>query len=212
VPSSLLAQWRAAEERLYPMVMVIPESYERVVRLVGETTVELQLACRDTATLVEEAPKVADRVRRLVADSGYGGQLDFALIGAAACLMRFRQLETETRREQRIRHIAAAVEGGEEWVVLERGTAPTTWPPLPSSTVEMHLASGRAMEHGVTMDEVTGAARFALAEVALDPATGERVAGEGSEGSEDESPEEFGDLQEWRAAIANRRCQIELRH
>jgi hypothetical protein len=205
VPASLLAEWRMAEERLYPMVMVIPESYERVVRLVGETSVELQLSCRDITALVEEAPRVADRVRRLAVESGYHEQLDFALIGAAACLMRLRQLEVETRRQQRIRLIAAAAEAGQGWVVLEHGTPPTTWPPLPSTTVEMHLASGRALEQSITMDEATGAPRFGLAEVPLDPATGELAPGEVSD-------EEFGDLHEWRAAIAWRRQEIELRH
>jgi hypothetical protein len=205
VPAALLAEWRAAEDRLYPMIMVIPESYERVVRLVGETTVELQLACGDLASLVDEAPRVADRVRRLADESLLGDKLDFALIGAAACLMRYRQLEAEMRREQRIRDIAAAAQAGATWVVLEEGSPPTTWPPMPSTTVEMHLASGRSLEQTIAVDSATGAPQFLLAEVLLDPRTGEPQPGDVAE-------EEFADLKEWRSAIAARRDKIEAGH
>jgi hypothetical protein len=205
VPPALLAEWRSAEDRLYPMIMVRPESYERVVRLVGETTVELQLACQDLASLVEESPRVADRVRRLADESVLGGHLDFALIGAAACLMRYRQLEAEMHREQRIRQIAAAVASGATWVVLERGAPPTSWPPMPTTTLEMHLASGWALEQTINIDGATGAPQFVLTEVELDPATGERQRGDLSE-------EEFDDLNEWRVAIDERRHKIESGH
>jgi hypothetical protein len=200
-----LAEWRLAEERLYPMVMVIPESYERVVRLVGATTVELQLTCPDLAALVAESSRVADRVRRLAAERGIAEDLDFALIGSAACLMRYRQIEAETHREQRIRLIATAVAADQRWVVLVQGVAPTSWPPLPSTTLEMHLASGRALEMTIAVDESSGAPRFGLAEVALVPATGERGPAEVTE-------QAFSDLHEWRAAIADRRREIELGH
>jgi hypothetical protein len=205
VPAGLLAEWRTAEDRLYPMIMVRPESYERVVRLVGETTVELQLACNDLASLVDEAPRVADRVRRLADESVVGGHLDFALIGAAACLMRYRQLEAEMHREQRIRQIAAAVASGATWVVLERGAPPTSWPPMPTTTLEMHLPSGWALEQTINVDGATGAPQFVVTEVELDPATGERQPGDVVE-------EEFDDLNQWRAAIVERRNQIESRH
>lgn len=201
----MLAQWRTAEDRLYPMVMVVPEGYERVVRLVGEATVELQLACRDLASLVDEAPRVPERVRRLADQAGLGDSLDFGMIGAAACLMRYRQLDAEARREQRIRKIAAAAGSGATWVVLAEGTPPTTWPPLPSTTLEMHLASGLALEQTITINAGTGDATFGLAEVPLDAETGERRSGEVSE-------TEFAELDQWREAVAQRRRDIELGH
>lgn len=205
----MLAAWRAAEERLYPMIMVVPEAYERVVRLVGEATVELQLACPDLASLVAASPGVADDVRRLAAANGFGEGLDFPLIAASACLMRYRQLEADTHRDQRRRLIAGAVEAGDDWVTLAQGTPPTTWPPMPSSTVEMHLASGRALEQTTTIDEATGAAHFALSEIPLDPSTGERGRDEPDESA---GREEFDDLSAWRAAIAARREMIERSH
>jgi hypothetical protein len=144
-------------------------------------------------------------VRRRAHESGIGDNLDFALIGSAVCLMRYRQIQTETARDQRIRQIAAAVEADATWVVLEEGAPPTSWPPLPSTTIEMHLESGRALEMVITMDESTGAPRFGLIEVQLDPETGQRGPGEISE-------QGFSDLRQWRAAIANRRLEIESGH
>ncbi len=209
VAPELLAQWRSAEDRLYPMVMVIPENYERVVRLVGATTVELQLACPDLTALIDEAPRVAERVRRLAHESGSGDNLEFPLIASAACLMRYRQIQAETSRDQRIRQIAAAADAGDSWVVLEQGAPPTTWPPLPSTTVEMHLPSGRALEMSITMDEATGAPRFGLTEVLRDPGTGQSRAGEVAE---QVSEQVFADLHQWRGAIADRRHEIDSGH
>jgi hypothetical protein len=201
----LLAAWRAAEDRLYPMVMVVPENYERVVRLVGATTVELQLACSDLASLVDEAPRVADRVRRLATEAGMGDALEFELIASAACLLRYRQIQSQTHRQQRIRLIEEASATGKTWVTLEQGSAPTSWPPLPSTTVEMHLPTGRALELTTSMDESTGAARFRITEVSLDPGSGEPGPGPVTE-------EAYADLHEWQAAIAARRLEIESGH
>ena len=205
MPAALLAEWRSAEDRLYPMVMVIPESYERVVRLVGATTVELQLACADVGSLVAEAPDVAERVRRLANESGTADRLDLPLIAAASCLMRYRQLAAETSRDQRRRRIADARESGSTWVTLQEGTPPSSWPPMPSATVEMHLASGQALEEMTTIDSSSGEAHFVLAEMQLDPETGELS-------SRREAEEEFDDRHQWQAAIAERRQMIEGSH
>jgi hypothetical protein len=205
VPAALLTEWRTAEDRLYPMVMVIPESYERVVRLVGATTVELQLACPDVGSLVAAAPDVAERVRRLAIESGTADRLDLPLIAAAACLMRYRQLEAETNRDQRRRRIADARASGSTWVTLDEGAPPSTWPPMPSATVEMHLGTGRALEEMITIDSASGAAHFVLAEMQLDAETGEL-------NSRREAEEEFDDRNQWRAAIAERRQRIEGSH
>jgi len=191
------------------MIMVIPEAYERVVRLVGEVTVELQLTCGDLPSLVAAAPAVADDVRRLAAANGFGEELDFPLIAASACLMRYRQLEADTHRDQRRRLIAGAVEAGREWVTLTQATAPTIWPPMPSATLEMHLPSGRALEQTTSVNLMTGAPRFGLAEIQLDPETGER---QGGEADDPARSEEFENLQSWRSAVAARRQMIEQSH
>jgi hypothetical protein len=203
-PAALLAEWRAAEERLYPVVMVIPEAYERVVRLVGETTVELQLSTPDVASLVRAAPGVADRVRQLAEARGYADNLDFPLIAGAACLMRYRQLEAESGRDQRRRLIEGAVAAGESWVTLAEGRPPTTFPPMPSTTLEMHVASGRALGQTIAMDDTTGAPRFVLAELQLDRTTGELT----DDAVVDET---FSDRHAWQAATASKRESIEGR-
>ena len=204
----LLRQWRTAEERLYPMVMVLPEGYERVVRLVGEATVELQLTCPDVASLVAAAPAVPGLVKRLADQQGFGDGLDLPLIAAAACLMRYRLLAVEIARQQRIDRIAAAVESGATWVVLDEGGPLTAWPPLPSTTVEMHLASGRALEQSIELDPASGAPAYTVSEVALDARTGSPLADQPSVAP----VSGIDNADDWRAAIARRRRLIEEEH
>jgi hypothetical protein len=76
---------------------------------------------------------------------------------------------------------------------------------MPSATVEMHLATGRALEEMITIDSASGAAHFVLAEMQLDPGTGELS-------SRREAEEEFDDRNQWRAAIAERRQRIAGNH
>jgi hypothetical protein len=90
-------------------------------------------------------------------------------------------------------------------LTLQQGAPPSSWPPMPSATVEMHLASGRALEEMTTIDSSSGAAHFVVAEMQLDPETGEL-------NSRREAEEEFDDLHQWRAAIAERRQMIEGSH
>jgi hypothetical protein len=80
---------------------------------------------------------------------------------------------------------------------------------MPTATVEMHLASGRALQQTTSIDPTTGAARFGLAEIPLDRESGSLITAdtEGRTGGE-----EFDDLRAWRAAIAARRQIIEDSH
>jgi hypothetical protein len=65
VSREMLGRWFRAEERLYPVAMVLPERYETVVRLVGRVTEQLRQSCPDIPSLVasdEEALEIATRV------------------------------------------------------------------------------------------------------------------------------------------------------
>ncbi|HEV3497320.1 MAG TPA: hypothetical protein VHA34_13320, partial [Actinomycetes bacterium] len=54
IPPQLLSDWKAAEERLYPVVMVRPDLYERSIRLVRVVADELA-ACLDGLAFVHSA-------------------------------------------------------------------------------------------------------------------------------------------------------------
>jgi hypothetical protein len=123
--------------------------------------------------------------------------LDVNLIAGAACLMRYRQLAATAARQRRIDRIAGAAAANEMWVIVEEGPPPTSWPPLPAPTVEMHIPSGRALQQIVEVDLETGHPRFALGELTLDPNTGD------PDPEETASPlEYFGNVNDWREAIA----------
>ncbi len=164
VPPQLLSDWRTAEERLYPVVMVRPDLYERAVRMV-----------------------------RVVAD-----ELAFS--------MRYRELAGAAARAERLGRIRAAAEAGEAWVRVEEIGSRETAGMAPWSWVEMHVGSGAGLRQTLEADQTTGAPRYTLEVVPLDPATGDRLPTPDDVVVVEES---FDDPTEWMAAVEAKRAQIE---
>ena len=93
VPNDMLFRWFQAEERLYPVAMVMPERYEAVVRLVGRVAEQLRASCPDLPSLVAADGEAVDMARRLADfDPTTMADLDLPLIGGAACSIRYREL------------------------------------------------------------------------------------------------------------------------
>lgn len=95
VPADVLFRWFQAEERLYPVAMVMPERYEAVVRLVGRVSEQLRATCPDLATLVQtdRDGEVAEMTKRLmISDPMMASDLDVGLVAGAACSIRYREL------------------------------------------------------------------------------------------------------------------------
>jgi hypothetical protein len=93
VPRALLARWFQAEERLYPVAMVLPERYETVVRLVGRVTEQLRASCPDLASLVAADGEALETARRVASfDPATAADIDLSLIAGAACSIRYREL------------------------------------------------------------------------------------------------------------------------
>jgi len=93
VPPELLAKWFRAEERLYPVAMVMPERYETVVRLVGRVTEQLRASCADLPALVAadaDAQGMAERVASF--DPATSDDIDLDMIAGAAFSIRYREL------------------------------------------------------------------------------------------------------------------------
>ena len=86
-----VARWRAAEGRLYPLVMVDPDLYEAAVSLVREAAQVLRRECGtvveltdvDAAGVLAQCPAAAR-----MASSGFDPRTAFD----AACAGRFREL------------------------------------------------------------------------------------------------------------------------
>ena len=93
VPGDVLYRWFRAEERLYPVAMVMPERYQAAVRLVGRLAEQLRASCTDMPSLVAVDPEVPEMAQRLVSfDPEMVEDLDLSLVAGAACSIRYREL------------------------------------------------------------------------------------------------------------------------
>jgi hypothetical protein len=206
VPPQLLSDWKAAEERLYPVVMVRPDLYERAVRMVRVVVDEL-VGCLDLAGLVKAWGGAAEIVHRAATEAGLDlDGLDAGLIAGAGFSMRYRQLAGAFARAERLGRIRAAGEAGEAWVRVEEIGSKETAGMVPWIWMEMHVPSGAGLRQTLEADPMTGAPRYSLEVVPLDPATGDPLPTPDDVVVVEES---FDDPTEWMAAVEAKRAKIE---
>ncbi len=206
VPAALLSDWKSAEERLYPVVMVRPDLYERSVRMVRAAVDELA-GCLDVPALVDAWGRAAEIVHRAATESGFDLEgLDAGLIAGAAFSMRYRELAVAASRSERLQRIRDAADAGEPWVRVEEIGSRETAGMVPWTWVEMHVPSGAGLRQTLEADPMTGAPRYSLEVVPLDPGTGDRLPVPADLVGIEES---FTDPTEWMAAVEAKRAQIE---
>jgi hypothetical protein len=205
VPPQLLSDWKSAEERLYPVVMVRPDLYERSIRMVRATADELA-GCLDVGALVNAWGGAAEIVHRAATEAGFDLEgLDAGLIAGAAFSMKYRELAAAASRAERLQRIRTADEAGEPWVRVEEIGSKETAGMVPWTWVEMHVPTGAGLRQTLEADPMTGAPLYSLEVVPLDPATGDRL----PVPPDVVSVEEFNDPTEWMAAVETKRTQIE---
>jgi hypothetical protein len=205
VPPQLLSDWKSAEERLYPVVMVRPDLYERSIRMVRATADELA-GCLDVGALVNAWGGAAEIVHRAATEAGFDLEgLDAGLIAGAAFSMKYRELAAAASRAERLQRIRIAAEAGEPWVRVEEIGSEETAGMVPWTWVEMHVPTGAGLRQTLEADPMTGAPLYSLEVVPLDPATGDRL----PVPPDVVSVEEFNDPTEWMAAVEAKRGQIE---
>jgi hypothetical protein len=206
VPPQLLSDWKAAEERLYPVVMVRPDLYERAVRMVRVVADELA-GCLDLPGLVAAWGGAAEIVHRGAGEAGLDlDGLDAGLIAGAGFSIRYRELAGAAARAERLGRIRAAAEAGEAWVRVEEIGSRETAGMVPWSWIEMHVPSGAGLRQTLEADPTTGAPRYSLEVVPLDPATGDRLPTPDDVVVVEES---FNDPTEWMTAVEAKRAQID---
>jgi hypothetical protein len=165
-----VSHWRAAENRLYPVVMVRPDLYEQSLRLVRAVADELRSAhsAEDLLQMYDHAGEIAAGVIRREELPTEG--IDLGLVAGAAFSVRYRELLEEMNREEAIRRIREARERGAEWVVLYE-TGGVGAPPY--RRLEMKLPDGTGLHAFVEMDPETGGPLFGVETLQLDPQTGD---------------------------------------
>jgi hypothetical protein len=208
IPPQLLSDWKAAEERLYPVVMVRPDLYERSVRMVRVVVDELA-GCLDLTALASAWGGAAEIVHRAASEAGLDFEgLDAGLVAGAAFSMRYRELAAAAAHFERLQRIRAAAEAGEAWVRVEEIGSKETAGMVPWTWVEMHVSTGAGLRQTLEADPTTGAPRYSLEVVPLDPTTGDRLPVPADVVAVAES---FSDPTEWMAAVEAKRAQIEGR-
>jgi hypothetical protein len=193
-----LARWRAADDRLYPLAMVDADGYQHAVALVGRMHDELRRSCHTLTDMVE-----VDRDPSALLAAVDPGGPDTVLANSqtlveAACSLRSTELRVTDQRRQRRARIARGHESGADWVVLEGSRERIE---SGERFTQMHLPSGHALVAFV--DPFSGKHPFHLAELSLDPATGDPM---GDPSTRWESS--FPDRDAWFTELARRSKRI----
>ena len=161
-------QWRRAEARIYPSVMVNAELYQQYIGVVRGVAEEL----RDVHTeddLVVAWHERRELVRAVVSRSAPPmlALMDQASIRDAAFCHRHREITREQGKALAAERLERARIEQAEWVVLFDDVTP-----LGSHTLEMHVRSGRALHASSELPLDARRPTFALEVVQLDPADG----------------------------------------
>jgi hypothetical protein len=204
VPAQVLGEWQSGEERLYPVVMVRPDLYQRSVELVRAVADELQ-SCTDVAGLVTAWAEAAEIVYRTSSVALLPlADLDHGLIAGAAFMLRYRELAWPAARRDRIERVRQAAEGGDDWVRVDETGSRETAGMMPWAWVDMHVPTATGLRQTIEADPHTGAPRYSLEVVRLDPETGDVLCA-----PDDPTMEEsFDDRAEWMAAVEAKRREI----
>ena len=172
---ALIRRWSEAEARLYPVVLVRPELYERYIRLVRAIADELAsissvdalgdrfVSSGGAADLVRET---AQRLDIPVQD------MDLGLVAGAAFAHRHREALQAQHREDARERIRRARGRGDEWTVVYETGRPAV---PPYRRLEMRLSDGAGIHAFVELDPETGGPLYGLESIQLDAQTGDWV-------------------------------------
>lgn len=166
--AAVLARWRAAEDKIYPLAMSDPDRYRQVLEAMRTLVVELRRTAKTQADLlaVEESPEA------LLGTLHGRTPLPAALMVKAACSARTREIAAEIEGERRAAVVAAARAEGRDWVVLEGPEEIGDL--LEGRTVAVHLPSGRTLV--TVVDPFSGEEPFQIAELSFDDQPGRDLA------------------------------------
>lgn len=171
--ADLVARWRQADERLYPMVLVDPEGFTRIVSVVraacdhlaSETSLDDLVAARRHGRDV--VSRAAEAVGIPCAQLG-----DIELVADAAFHLRYRELIAQLHRREVTDTIAAARAQGDRWVVIAESGRQDQPAVQPYQRIEMRVDDGWALRGWIDVDPHTFEPVHGLEELRLDRNTG----------------------------------------
>jgi hypothetical protein len=191
----LVRQWNQAEGRLYPVVLVRPELYQRYVQIVRAVAEELRSSTTPEA-LAERFAAGEELVRQAAERLDVPTRdMDVGLVAAASFAHRYREVLQDTHRDAARDRIRVARERGEERVTVYQ-TGSLVHPPY--RRLEMRLSDGAGIHSFVEIDPETGGPLFGLEEIQLDPQTGDWV----TDAEALALRRTFGEREDWLTAVA----------
>jgi hypothetical protein len=167
VPSSVLRSWDEAEARLFPLVMAQPELYQQALGAIQRLLGQLRETCQDLPGLLAAHERGGD----LLAGTEVPGVRP-ALIAAAACATRYRELVAQLAAAGRLEALARARAQGLSWTVVEESGLPDRAPYVPYQRVEAETETGRAVIVSIGPDETLSRAVYRLDAGQVDVASG----------------------------------------
>ena len=166
VPPSVLRSWDEAEARLFPLVMAQPELYQQALSAISGLLARLRETCPDLPALLAAHESGEDLV-----DAPVPGVRP-ALLAAAACAMRYRELVALLAARGRLAALARAREQGLSWTVVEENGRPERAPYVPYQRVEAEVGTGRAVIVSIGPDDTLSRAVYRLDAGQIDVASG----------------------------------------
>jgi hypothetical protein len=171
--AAVVARWRRADERLYPVVMVDPARYARILRVVRDTADRLA-----ESVTVEGLVRARRRGDQLVALScaAVGVPIeslgDVETVADAAFSLRHREVEIARRRQEIAARILAARTRSDGWVTLDESGLEDQPGLLGFQRTDMRLADGSAIRAAVDVDPDSFRPIYSIEHLRLDPDTG----------------------------------------
>jgi hypothetical protein len=170
VPPPVLRSWDEAEARLFPLVMAQPELYQQALGVIRRLLERMRETCQDLPALLAAHERGGD----LLDDAGVPGVPGIrpALIAAAACATRYRELAAELAAAARLEALAQARAKGLSWTVVEENGQPERAPYVPYQRVEAEPLTGRAVVVSIGPDETLSRAVYRLDAGQIDMTSG----------------------------------------
>ena len=170
VPAAVLRSWDEAEARLFPLVMAQPELYQQALGAIRQLLERLRETCQDLPALLAAHERGSGLLEGAEMPEVPGVRP--ALIAAAACATRYRELVAELAAAARLAALARAREQGLPWTVVEENGQPERAPYVPYQRVEAEVRSGRAVIVSIGPDETLSRAVYRLDAGQIDVASG----------------------------------------
>ena len=176
VPRAVLRSWDEAEARVFPTIMARPDLYQQSVTLIQQLLGRLRETCLDLPSLLAAHERGGDLLYDLAEGADAG--LQPALVAAAACAMRYRELVASLAAQGRLAALARARDQGESWTVAAETGSEDRAPFVPYQRIEAEVGTGRALIISIEPDETLSRAVHRLDQGQIDLATGGLQVGE----------------------------------